>query len=288
MPQLKWFNRSGHELDAIDTPAPVLYPALSPDGKQLLVGGRDVDHGIWLVDVSRGVSTRIIWDGMSPLWSPDGAQIAFSADRAGANSLFTRPATRYTADTLVLRTGHNKILNDWSPDGRYILYTDLSPEAKNELWILPMFGDHKPRPFLQTPFDEAQGQISPDGHWVAYASDESGAWEVYLDSFPESSGKRILSIDGGVEPHWRKDGKELFYLSPDRNLMAVSITLGSSPKIERPKALFRAPLLPVPNILSNQLAVSADGQRFLIGSVGRTNGYEQITVLSSWPSLLVH
>jgi Tol biopolymer transport system component len=225
---------------------------------------------------------------MSPIWSRDGAQIAFSADRAGANSFFVRSATGAREDTLLLRTPYNKVLNDWSPDGRYILYGSVRPDTKNDLWILPTFGDRKPRLFLQTPFNEMQGQISPDGRWVAYASDESGAWEVYLESFPEPGGKRILSVSGGVEPHWRKDGKELFYLAPGGNVMAVNITLGASPKIERPHPLFRAPELPVSRFFRNQFAVSADGQRFLIGLVEKTTKEDQITVLSSWPDLLSH
>ncbi len=285
-PEVKWFDRSGHELGAIEMPAPVYYPVLSPDQKQLLVGARGLDHGVWAVDLSRGVSTRIVSDGMRPLWSPDSARIAFSADRAGVNSLFTKPVAGSNQDTLLLRTSYTKALNDWSPDGRYILYTSIVPGARNKLWVLPLFGDQKPRQLLQSPFNEAQGQVSPDGHWIAYASDESGVPEVYLQSFPEPGGKRVLSVDGGVEPHWRKDGKELFYLAPDRNLMAVTITLGALPSIERPHALFRASVPSVSSMFSNQIAVSADGQRFLIGSGEKTTKEEQITVLSSWPSLL--
>jgi len=289
MPQVKWFDRSGREIGMIDMPVPVFNPVLSPDQNQLLVGSRNLDHGVWLVDLSRGVSTRIVADGMRPLWSPDGAQIAFSADRAGANSLFTKPAAGSNEEGLLLRAGGSKALNDWSPDGRYILYTRIVPDTKYELWLLPLFGDRKPRPFLQAPFNEIQGQISPDGHWVAYASDESGTWEIYLQSFPSLGGKRILSVDGGVEPHWRKDGKELFYLAPDRNLMAVSINLSSSPEIERPHVVFRAPVPPLSRIISNQFAVGADGQRFVFGLVENTSKEEQqLTVLSSWPSLLSH
>jgi Tol biopolymer transport system component len=290
MSQLKWFDRSGHELAAIDTPVPVplVDPLLSPDQKQCLVASGNLAHGVWLVDLSRGVSTRIVADGMRPLWSPDGSQVAFSADRGGLNSFFTKATNGSDKESLRLSTGYTKALNDWSPDGRYILYTRIVPDSKNELWILPLFGDQKPRPYLQGPFNEMQGQISPDGHWVAYSSDESGIWEAYLQSFPEPGGKRILSVEGGMEPHWRKDGKELFYLARDRNLMAVSIDLSSQPKIERPHVLFRAPVPPLSRILSNQFAVSTDGQRFLFGPMESTSKEEQLTVLSSWPSLLSH
>ncbi len=287
-PRLKWLDQSGREVAAVDIPAPVYNPVLSPDQKQLLVGDRSLDHGLWMVDLSRGVSTRVVSDGMRPLWSPDGARIAFSADRAGVNSIFIRSANGANEETVLLRSGYNKVLNDWSTDGKYILYASLSPETKYDLWVLPMFGDRKPRPFLQTPANEGQGQISPDGHWVAYTSNESGSWEVYLQSFPEPGGKRILSVGGGADPHWRKDGRGLFYLSLDGNLMAVNITLGPSPRIERPRALFRAPVLPVADFFGTQFAVSADSQRFVIGSVERAKKEDQITVLSSWPSLLSH
>ncbi len=288
MPQLKWLDRAGRAVAAVDMPSPVHYPVISPDQKQVLVGSRKLEHGVWLVDLSRGVSTRIVADGMRPLWSPDGSRIAFSADRGGVNSFFVKPAMGSDEDTLVLRTKNAKILNDWSPDGQYILYSSVSPDTKNDLWILPLFGDKKPRPFLRTPFNEAQGQISPDGHWVAYASDESGVWEVYLESFPRAGEKRVLSSGGGAEPHWRKDGKEIFYLSPDRNLMAIGIALGPAPQIQRPHALFRAPIIQS-NLLGNQFAASADGQRFLLGSAERTAKEErEIIVLSSWARLLSH
>jgi len=286
MPKVKWFDRSGRQLATVDMPVPVISPALSPDQQQLLVAGRILEHGVWQVDLARGVSTRIVPDALTALWSPDGTRIAFLADRAG-NSIFARPVGGSNQETLLLRTNYTMALNDWSPDGRYILYT-RNANHKNELWTLPMSGEHRPIPFLQPTFNVMQGQISPDGHWVAYASDESGSWEVYLQSFPEPGSKRILSVGGGFEPHWRKDGKELFYLAPDRNLMSVNINLNSSPTIERPRPLFRTSVLPLSTILMQQLVVAADGQRFLIGTVEKTTREDQITVLSSWPSLLSH
>jgi len=287
MPQMKWFDRSGRETGAVDMPTPMHSPVLSPDQKQVLAVGRNLEHGVWIVDLPRGVSTRIESDGMGPLWSPDGTRIAFSADRAGASTIFVKPASG-TNDTLLLRSPSNKSLDDWSPDGRFLLFTNGSRETKLDLWTLPMEGDQKPSPFLKTPANEVQGQFSPDQHWVAYTSDESGTWEVYLESFPATGREWVVSIGGGAEPHWRKDGKELFYLSAGRNLMAVSITLGASPLIERPHVLFRAPVLSTSNIFRDQYAVSSDGQRFLVGSVDKASKQDPITVLSAWPSLLSH
>jgi len=287
-PQVKSVDRSGHELAAIDMSTPLYSPVLSPDGKQLLVASRDSNRGVWLVDLPRGVATRLIPDGRRSLWSPDGSQIVFNADR-GAHSFFIRPTAGSHADSLLLTEPYAISLNDWSRDGRYILYTTFLTNAKNGLWILPMFGDRKPKPYLQAGFNEMQGEISPDGHWVAYVSDESGKWEVYLQSFPEPGTARILSIDGGVEPHWRKDGKELFYLSADRNMTVVPITLGSIPKIERPHVLFRAPVVSPAGVVSNQFAVSADGQQFVFATAAKKGGEgDEVTVLSSWTKLLGH
>jgi Tol biopolymer transport system component len=287
--QVKSFDRSGRELTAVDMSTLLYSPALSPDQKQLLVANRDVNRGVWLVDLSRGVSTRIILDGRRSLWSPDGTRIVFDAERAGENSFFIRPTTGSNEDKPLLSTRYSKSLNDWSRDGRYILYTSYMPNTKNALWILPMFGEQRPKPFLQAPFNEMQGEISPDGHWVAYISDESGSWEVYLQSFPEPGRAQVISIGGGTEPHWRKDGKELFYLAPDHTLMTVPITLNSPPAIERPRALFRSPVFSMAGIVSNQFAVSADGQRFLfVAEEKTTKEVDQVTVLSSWPNLLTH
>src|SRR5262249_14281473 len=138
-------------------------------------------------------------------------------------------------------------------------------QTKLDLWILPMSGDHKPFPFLQTVFNEQQAQFSPDGKWIAYTSDESGAPEVYVQPFPASGGKLRISTTGGAEPRWRRDGKELFYLAADKKLMALDTKLGTSFEAGVPKALFETRML-VLTTFRNQYAVTGDGQRFLINS----------------------
>jgi len=282
--RVKWFDRSGAEIATLDTPTAVHNPAISPDQKQVLVGSREVEHGIWLVDVDRNAPTRFVPDGMRPQWSPDGTRVAYTADRLGSvGDIFMKPMTGRDDDDLLLRSKENKMVDDWSPDGRYIVYSSISPRTKTDIWILPTSGDRKPRPFLQTPADELQGQISPDGHWIAYTSNESGVWEVYLQSFPEPGAKRTISIGGGTEPHWRRDGRELFYLSLDRTLMSVNVTLGSAaPTIERARPLFRAAVPDSFGVFVNYYAVSADGQRFLICAVDRNGKEERETVLVNW------
>jgi eukaryotic-like serine/threonine-protein kinase len=287
--RVKWFDRSGRELATIETPTVVHNPELSPDQKQVLVGSRDVEHGIWLVDLDRGATTRFVPDGMRPQWSPDGARIVYTADRiTNVGDIFMKAVTGRNDDELLLRSKENKMIDDWSPDGRYIVYASINPQTKADLWLLPTTGDRKPRPFLQTPADELQGQISPDGHWIAYTSDESGIWEVYLQSFPDAGTKRTISIGGGTEPHWRRDGRELFYLSLDRTLMSVNVTLGSSASIGRARPLFRAPIPSSFSVFRNHYAVAADGQRFLICAIERRGKDEQMTVLVNWSGPATH
>jgi DNA-binding winged helix-turn-helix (wHTH) protein/Tol biopolymer transport system component len=281
--QIKWFDRSGHELATLDTPTAVGNPALSPDQKQVLVNSPDTEHGIWLVDLDRAAPTLLVPDGTRAQWSPDGTRFVYTADRiASINEIFMKSMTGRNEDVLLLRGEENKLIDDWSPDGSYIVYASSGPKTDTDLWILPTAGDRKPRPFLQTSANELQGQISPDGHWIAYTSDESGVWEVYLQSFPQPGVKRTISIGGGTEPHWRRDGRELFYLSPDSTLMSVNVTLASFPTIGRPVPLFRAAIRSRYSVFRNHYAVSADGKRFLICAVERKGKEERVTVLANW------
>ncbi|HEV3216991.1 MAG TPA: winged helix-turn-helix domain-containing protein [Vicinamibacterales bacterium] len=284
---LVWFSRSGQSLGAIDTPTVLRNPTFSPDQRQLLGQSDEADRaGVWVVDLERGASTRIAADGAVPLWSPDGAHIAFTSGRTtGVDDIFVRPTAGRSEDSLLLRTMDTKHVHSWSLDGRYIVYVSTSPRQKLDLWLLPMFGDRQPIPFLQTPFNQKQGQVSPDGRWMAYASDESGAWEVYIQSFPVPGGKRTVSVGGGTEPQWRRDGRELFYLAADDTLMAVDVKPGETWQAGRPNALFR-PRLSRTEVPRNHYAVAADGQRFVIDSVSDGDNQEPMTVLVNWPAAL--
>src|SRR5207249_4153527 len=175
--------------------------------------------------------------------------------------------------------------NDWSGDGRFLLYTELGSKGA-DLWVMNMDGERKPVPFLQTPFNESQGQFSPDGHWIAYASDESGRYEVYVRPFPSGPGKWKISISGGELPRWRRDGKELYFLSPDRKLMAAAVkpASGAQPVFEAaaPQALFeaRVPTL-IPGRNGFVYAVAADGKRFLVNT-GSQTAETPLTVVVNW------
>jgi len=286
--RLVWFDRSGERTGAVDIPTVLHNLTFSPDQKQLL--GSSVEptqSGVWLVDLDRGVSTRFVPDGGAAAWSPDGTQITFTAARLpGAGGIYLRSMVGRSDDELASSTSDPKVIQDWSPEGRYVVYVSGNLRTKNDLWLLPRFGDRKPVPFLTTPANEIQAQVSPNGRWIAYASDESGAWEVNVQSFPMPGAKRTISPNGGTEPQWRGDGKELFYLSPDHMMTAVDIDpAGATLQAGKPKPLFRAPVLGSLSDYRNYYAVTSDGRRFLIDSVAADSKQEPITVLVNWTAV---
>ena len=171
---------------------------------------------------------------------------------------------------------------DWSADGRFVIFRAPDPKTGDDLWMLPMEGDRTPRPLVQTPAGETRAQLSADRRWLAYESDESGVAQVYVQSFPPSGAKWQVSSDGGSQPRWRGDGRELFYLSADHKLMAVDVKPGSTFEIGTHKELF---LVNVFGVDRNDYAVTADGERFLINSVVEQTG-TAITVVTNWLAAL--
>lgn len=221
-----------------------------------------------------------------PVWSPDGSRIVWSSNR-GEGRYHQKAASGSGQDALLLKSDYYKYPADWSRDGRFIIYREIDPKTKGDVWVLPvgpLSGDQKPFPFLQTEANETAAVLSPDGQWMAYSSDESGRYEVYVQSFPAGGGKRQISTAGGIGPHWRGDGKELFFQAPDRKLMAVAVKGGASFEAGAPVALFE--FHPGGTVITPYYSVASDGQRFLLSTIVETEPNAPLTVVLNWTAEL--
>jgi Tol biopolymer transport system component len=262
---------------------------MSPDGRQVAVLRSVNDNAdIWLLEVGRGFMRRLTFDAgldILPIWSPDGGRIAFSSNRRGQLDLYLKPANGAGIEELLLATPEVEISQDWSPDGRVLLYRSRDPKGDLDLWALPLDGERKPIPVTQTDFNEKDAQFSPDGKWIAYQSDESGRFEIYVQSFTGPGGKSQISVDGGAQVRWRRDGRELFYIGLDNRLMAAPIRLDSAAMVIEagaPVPLFATRVGgAVLNSDSQQYVVSTDGQRFLMNTVVE-EAVSPLTVILNW------
>ena len=286
--QLVWVDRAGKLLTIAAPPGQYNDIALSPDGTRVAFDRTTTSTDIWLLDLRRNVTSRFTVEppmNNVPLWSPDGQVVVFASGRSGSLDLFQRPSNESRPDEPLLKLNAPPIVfpSDWSADGRFIAYYRTDPKTQLDMWMLPMSGDRKAFPYLQGPFNESQGQFSRDGRWFAYVSDETGRSEIYVQSFPTLTGKWKVSTEGGSQPRWRPDGKELFYVAADRKLMAVTVTPGATFQAESPRALFETTLA-VPS-LRQTYAVRPDGQQFLM-SVPVGVASPPMTVVLNWTGLL--
>ena len=280
-----WYDRSGKQTETLADPGEYGDPELSPDGARLALARTDSQTGIqdiWIHDSSRGMMSRFTFSGADdPVWSPDGTEIIYSD-----GDLYRTSAIGTKKPELLVKSSMDKVPLDWSADGRYLLYIVHEGSTGSDLWVLPLQKDSKPFPFLQSPFVEAHGQISPDAKWVAYASDESGKYEIYIQSFPSpEQGKWKISSEGGTMPRWRKDGKELFYLSLDRKMMAVPIgstAAGLGPG--NPVTLFQT-IAFAQFERRHRYVASADGSRFGVSTqINDTPPF--VTAIVNWNQLI--
>jgi Tol biopolymer transport system component len=293
---LRWLDRAGTSAGAASVPAVYNSPRLSPDQKRVAVAITDAttpNRDIWVIDVARGTSSRATFDPSAdwfPAWGPDGTQMFFGSARTGATSIFRK--TGAGQDELFLTAlGNNtenntttlaKYPNDTSADGRFLVYTESAARGY-DLVVLSLAGERKAETFLSTPFNEVQGRFSPNGRWIAYASDESGQFEVYVRSFPVTNDQWKVSVAGGTQPEWRRDGKELFYISVDQKMMAVPVTFdGGSFGAGVPRALFDVEVAEVSAPFPTEYTVTSDGQRFLVNTIVEQTSQPTLTVVLNW------
>ncbi len=294
--QLRWLDRSGGNVGEIGKEDPSdrrpYLLALSPDEKMAAISKADpvppAIFDLFIYDFSRNAQ-RLLNHASSTIWSPDASRLVFSAGTGTSGDLYWTSINGGGTEELLLKNPNRKYPSDLSRDGHYLIYTEIDPKTRADIWVLAdpfdRSADHKPVPFLQTPFVESQGQLSPDDHWIAYVSFESGQREVYLRPFPSGQGKWQVSTNGGHQPRWRSDGKELFYLegiSPRNRLMAVPIQLGAQPDVGAPKALFEilgSTILPQNNAFV--YSPSANGQTFLVNAFA-SKVQPTVDVLVNW------
>jgi eukaryotic-like serine/threonine-protein kinase len=284
--QLVWVDRNGKELGTVGEPARYASTWSAPDGKRVVIEVADVRSArsdLWIRDLARGVSSRFTFDpkdDSDPLWSPDGRSIVFSSNRADAVNLYVKDASGTSEEELLFESQEEKYASDLSRDGAHLLFYSRGNETGWDVWALPMKGERKPFPVVRTRFVELFATFSPDGRYVAYQSNESGRSEIYVQEFPQARSKWQVSTEGGSEPYWRADGRELYYRSPDARIMAVPVEGGATFTAGTPNALFRARIASITT--RAHYRPTPDGQRFLILAPEGRATIVPTTVVLNW------
>jgi Tol biopolymer transport system component len=287
--RLVWVDRSGKETPALDVPADYRDTSLSPDGTRLVydIGDGGPRGDLWIRDLARGVSSRFTFDAAGEVnakWSPDGRRIVFTSKAKGAGDLYVKDGSGTREAEPLLVDKDEKYVSDWSSDGKYILYTSRSDTSGGwDISALPLDGLRKPLPIVKTQFNEMWATFSPDGKYIAYQSNESGRNEIYVHEFPEARHKFQVSTEGGVEPYWRGDGRELFYRSGSR-VMAVPIQIAPTFTAGTPAALFQTRF--ATSIVRGRYRPVPDGQRFLVLGPLAREAEQPAAVVLNWTSAL--
>jgi serine/threonine protein kinase/WD40 repeat protein len=288
--ELIWLDRNGKKVGEVPGPDTYVSPRISPNGKKLLYTLISPYYEVWSYDMATNVKTRLTFGSTSgrasltAVWYPDGQRIAFTSLGSGKFGFYQRAADGSgTEDLLLEEDSYVKYVNDWSPDGKFLVFQD-APRGTNEVWVLPLGGERKPFPIPQAQSPAFAATFSPNGKWLAYCSSESGEQKIYVVSFPGPGGKWQVSAGGGCYPRWRHDGKELFYLSRDNKIVAAEVRGdASSFSVGAVNALFETRVYR--SAFGSGFDVAADGQRFIVDyEPGQPN--VAITLVENWDSEL--
>jgi serine/threonine protein kinase/Tol biopolymer transport system component len=297
--QLVWLDRMGRAVGTVALP-PASYgnPSLSVDSRwaTVSIANSPTSYDLWLVDLQRAVTTRLTFDGLlaagggtgsAAVWAPDGSRVAYMCNQSGLYDIY-QVLTNGTGkpEPLVQSDVVFKAPVTWSPDGKYLVFSQNVEKTQWDLWLLPMQGDRKPVPYLRTPYDENTAALSPDGRWMAYSSNETGRAEIYVRSFPEPREKHRISVSGGTAAQWSQDGRELLFLSSDQmaytvgSIFTVDVQTSPSFKAGAPRLLFT----PRQDLMG--IAATADLKRFLAAVPVEGSASPSITVMLNWQTVL--
>jgi Tol biopolymer transport system component len=281
-----WLDREGKQLGTLENPARYGRIALSPDGRHVaaeVIAGTGLND-IWVIDVARGMTSRVTTGptgALSPVWSPDGRELIFRPEYSASGLLYRKELRADATASALPETADGGIPQDWSQDGKILLYRTSGEE--NAFWALTVEGDGPPELVLKSAFSVFGAQMSPDGRWLAYVSNESGRNEIYVEPFRRPGERVRVSGDGGRTPKWRGDGREIFYRSGG-TLMAVDVREGASGlEVGTPAVLVSADAL---TDVFLDYAVTPDGQRFLVKMRVEEDVTQRIHVVTNWSSLL--
>jgi serine/threonine protein kinase len=291
--QLIWYDRTGKQIEATGTPGLYLEPSVSADGNRLAISslaGGTGNLNIWVFNLARATKIRLTFPPSSdrqPNWAPDGKAVAFVSNRDGPPHIYLNASDGTGSPTALTADDASEFAPRFSPDGRYLLFERLAeqPNSRREIWGVLLSGDRKAIPVIQSQYDVYAPALSPDGKWLAYESRESGRPEICVIPFLHGSGKWEVSTGGGVLPRWRRDGRELFYISTDNKIMSAEVTeQGSSLLIGKVQSLFQ--VNPVPFAGGSNYDVTGDGNKFVVATLAASQMPEPLTLVVNWVALL--
>jgi Tol biopolymer transport system component len=279
---LKWLDRDGKDLEYLGDQATYDAAEISPDGEKVAVeitDPRNSTWDVWVYEIARGVRTRFTFGPTalngSAVWAPDGSRLVYRSDRGAKANLYSKAFAGSAVEELVLDTDEPKGPTSWSRDGKYLLFNSFATDTKADVWVMSMTGDPDPRPVLKTEFMELGAQFSPDGKWIAYTSDESGRFEVYITPFPGPGRKWQVSSSGGLAPRWRGDGGEIYFQTLNNQMIAVGLGYENSALVVRGETeLFQFPT-------GRGYDVTANGTKFLVIDE-EDRVFSPLTIVVNW------